>query len=1132
MIYSNDAQNTASHDKLHSIFHELCDVLHEHNVSDDTISSVCEFLDVSKERDLSLLDGISTLPLDITCYRQQSEIESAYRKEIQNANDAELTTRYLLAMYKLFGCTCHDLTPVSQYGYGRAFQSHWHQALLEMYPPQEANARYTAIFVNTIFKERIGWYENKNETAFFKEISEKSSAELLAAANNAFSQSPQTAAALCIFLLQQMPIPQNEHDIPQDAQKAVALLNTICQQAMDGKNDANDIIAIAAAEAAFFSPVFHQNLPQILKSHPLSFSMGRMLHISERAFDVVSAVSSYITKNYIFSILNYERGNRYPSLEHHLETIVAHYPVIIREITETTNDLADKTFLNSLLKRFNPDFAIDSNAIHQEAVKEMATNIASVFPYSAEVEDYLRGNISFEEVYPFLENQKMGIVPYSTKKSEYYQAYGKDIYMCRAYLVILLCSEYFRSNLEKLTGHDGGTMNQPEIEFLMPLKLPSATVFHALGKFQEQYYSWNSEAPRIGQSLSPYADILADADVSNEPIPVRQLYLLMLKANPAPYHDKIMPFANDSSKVIQVIVSEIMIQQKWIDDAVALLSSKKASVRDIAMKVIEELGTEGLTETLQKAYESEKSASIKQRIGKLLGIETAAKPKENDTAKEMEQLCSPAKTKKLDWLFTTAFSPVKRTDGTEAETNFLKGLMMCYTDGIQKINHLAEKFAAQLDANDLKRFSAEVYGKWMDLEAPAKTKWVLSFCAVYGGSEMIHTIKQCIKTWAENSRGSLACDGVYAITMNGSSEALMLVDHMSRKFKQRQVRDAADVALQNAAQHLGITQEELADRIVPDLGFDKKMCRVFDYGYRQFQVFLNSALELEILCGEKKIKTIPKPGANDDAEKASAAYEAFKDMKKQMKTVISTQKERLEYVLLCDRKWTCPQWKKLFVDNAVMHCFAIGLIWGIYEDGKPVTAFRYMDDGSFTTSDEEELELADNARIGLVHPIELSENECKLWQEQLSDYEITQPFQQLSRPIYRVKEEEKNFLSLNQYSGVKIINQVLVSKLQKFGWEKGAAQDAGCFYEFYHNDISECIKNEDGSFTYKGFITELQFSGTYIGSFMMDAEEVSIEEAYFYLPSQTKNTAIPLSEVPPRYFSEILFQLDSILGEK
>ena len=64
---------------------------------------------------------------------------------------------------------------------------------------------------------------------------------------------------------------------------------------------------------------------------------------------------------------------------------------------------------------------------------------------------------------------------------------------------------------------------------------------------------------------------------------------------------------------------------------------------------------------------------------------------------------------------------------------------------------------------------------------------------------------------------------------------------------------------------------------MPDLGFDEKAARVFDYGSRSFTVRLGPALELEVCDSSgKRLKNLPAPGRQDDPEKAVPANQAFK----------------------------------------------------------------------------------------------------------------------------------------------------------------------------------------------------------------------------------------------------------------
>ncbi|MDE7122380.1 MAG: DUF4132 domain-containing protein, partial [Oscillospiraceae bacterium] len=401
-------------------------------------------------------------------------------------------------------------------------------------------------------------------------------------------------------------------------------------------------------------------------------------------------------------------------------------------------------------------------------------------------------------------------------------------------------------------------------------------------------------------------------------------------------------------------------------------------------------------------------------------------------------------------------------------------------------------------------------------------------------------IQHYIKDWSEHSRGAIACEAVRAIAYNGSSPALMLVDTMARKFKSRQVRSAANAALQQAADVLGITREELADKIVPDLGFDENLCRVFDYGTRQFQVYLTPALELEIYEGEKKFKNLPKPGTKDDPEQSAQAVKDFKEMKKQMKTAIQSQKSRLEYALLCDRKWTVQGWKDLFIKKPVMHCFAIGLIWGIYQnqnqDQQLIQTFRYTEDGSFNTSDSDEYEFPENTesiRIGLVHPVELEQDVISEWLEQLADYEITQPFAQLSRKVYKLLPEEAGKTAVQRFSGNEMGNVTLAGKMLKAEWSKGAAQDGGAFCEFTREDIASQKKSKDGKMQYTGYYVELAFEGMYIQISYEDNQSVAIGDLKFWSLEQPIRAENPLKleQVSPRYFSEIILQLTTIFGE-
>jgi len=568
------------------------------------------------------------------------------------------------------------------------------------------------------------------------------------------------------------------------------------------------------------------------------------------------------------------------------------------------------------------------------------------------------------------------------------------------------------------------------------------------------------------------------------------------------------------------------------------LTSKKLGERQMAVALIETAKDKGFQAELEQMLEKEKNVKLAARIRGILGIaqepqdgEESAQPETITTEIFISKLHQGNRKRAIEWLFSTPFAQVHKKDGTLADDKFLQAVLLCYYSmNVPGMNKEVGVLTDLLVTEELEVFAAEVFDKWMGGGAQAKQKWVLYFSSVHGGSVMAERLKREINEWPKISRGAIAAEAVKALALNPSPTALMTVDSISRKFKFKQVKSAAGQAMKFAADELGISIEELADRIVPTLGFDANMEQIFDYGNRSFKVELNNHLELSVYDAKgKQLKNMPAPGKTDDQVQAPKANKAFKEMKKQLKTVVASQRLRLEQALSTERKWTKEAWEKLFVENPIMHCFAMSLIWGIYDGLTLQTSFRYMEDGTFNTVDEEELEIPENAMIGLVHPSELEQELIAGWKEQLSDYEVTQPFEQLERTVYTYQPEEAEQYKITRFKGLVINGMSLNGKMTGFGWYKGDIEDAGCYYNFYRED------------KILGISAELSFEGLSVGYEF--EEETTIEDLTFYKAgaashcryaykneSEKEEHGIKVKELPKRYFSEIIYQVTKALA--
>lgn len=732
------------------------------------------------------------------------------------------------------------------------------------------------------------------------------------------------------------------------------------------------------------------------------------------------------------------------------------------------------------------------------------------------LESYLMGGGS---IVPIIEPlvQNMADRSYYGLSYDYVSAFGLDGFAQRVLCVQLLAGRHTYS----CPGIPVKGQEKKIIQILKGQGIPAPILVRICASAMEWEHIPSGEPFYAG--LAGDAPEIASCNTAAFSVPARIFRIHLLhRADPVLYRDAILASAGDTSKLVREALLDLLKQHpEWHPEQ--LLTAKSVKARELALQAVEAMGADNYREILEKAGKSEKSAALRDKIHLLLGTESTEPKKQEDI---VETLTKGGKAKKLAWLFTQPFSPVRMGDGSQAPETLLQAFLLDYA-GNSAFGRSAhcKFFSEQLDPADTQRFALEVFSRWLDGGAPAKQKWILCFSNAHGGERVLELTKRCIKEWSEKARGAIAADAVRAIAYNESPVALVILDDYARTFKKAQVKDAAAGALREAARQLGLTTEELADRIVPDLGFSARSERVFDYGNRQFTVTLLPGMQLGVRCGDKTLRSLPKPGAKDDPAMADAAYKAFSDLKKQLRMVYKLQQQRMEYALLCGRTWKIDSWKELMLEKPVMHPLAESLVWGIYDENGLTDTFRYMDDGSFADKNADAFELPENGRIGLVHPLELTKETLDAWREQLEDFEITQPFPQIDRIVHRVPEEKKDGSAYKDLKGCVLNCMSLRSKMKKYGWATGEVLDGGFFNTFIRTDILGFTCGQDEAPVNQGLGAVLHFSGMDISGYFQ--EDVTIDTVQFYAIEGNTHRALRLGEVPPQYYSEIIGQLET-----
>lgn len=1097
--------------------------------SKEITDTALEWLDIGKERDKQLFDKLTLQEDMLKAYRtghfreNLGEFRYAVQQEFFPLNSDELYMRYMIMSYKLLDAAAEDLIKPMYLGSARESWAHfdelYNKALTEVYG-DKAKAHKLAADYSWEYYVNSGWLcKGLNDTE-----------TILEAAEVTCDVFPEVKALLCANAFEYMPLPDGEK-LSEQAARAVSVMKSVMK--CDIEKDSVSLLA-ALASASYFDKELKSCFEKYAaaKARAVAGRISSALRKCEHAADALFSVEGTLNKDTL--ALFFGRGYGVDTL---LMSAAKMQTETFKKLMLEQDSFDDIAKMNNAIKAVKPDEAVDTDIYKGIAAEKIIKVLPSCYEDADKIKAFIKGEIPLGEVFGIIKKTKLGYR--SPAKVHYIQNFGTDDFIMRCMIVIGGSVGRYSDHLGDITNFS--MENIPElIKQLYACGATSAQAIDICGNLIEHFSGYGSYSGLFAEGFAPYIDKIAKEDITKCCAEAKIMALELFKKDENKYRKNIVSVAGDTAKAVRDTAAEIILRHPdWSDDVKALLASKKSSARDFALTVIERQGAKAYVDELKKALSAEKTDKLKARIGSVLatvsGVDIAEeKASAVDIVKEMTK---GKKTSKLDWLFKEPFSPVHKKDGTVADESYLKALMLCFANSVGLKDPNADIIVSELEAGDVCDLANEVLNRWLTtppevksewmqfleeysgsntLGAQAKYKWVLYMASVYGGKKALAVFDDLMSSWPLYQKGALAKEIPHAIVLNGSSSYIMLVEKMSRKHRFNSIRKASADALLCASEKLGISKEEFADKMIPDLDFDENMCRTFDYGSRQFKVYISPKLEPEIYCGDKKLKSMPKPGA-DEGSKAEAAYKEFTAMKKLMKTIVAAQLVRLENTMRTARSWTSENWKKLFVANPIMHRFAIGLIWGIYKDNKLEKSFRYLDDGSFTTVDEEEFTIPENAQIGLVHPVELPEKELSAWKQQIKDYEIVQPFAQLDRDMFRPTDEEKGKDCIERFKGKVVKSIGLASAMNKIGWSKGAAGDGAMIDDFLREDVFS--RNE-------GIKASLRHSGMSVEIYRSEEVDVTVEELYFYkLPDGGRMT---VGELRDRYFSEIMYQLSKV----
>jgi len=280
--------------------------------------------------------------------------------------------------------------------------------------------------------------------------------------------------------------------------------------------------------------------------------------------------------------------------------------------------------------------------------------------------------------------------------------------------------------------------------------------------------------------------------------------------------------------------------------------------------------------------------------------------------------------------------------------------------------------------------------------------------------------------------------------------ATQLLLSVGSRFRTKGIQEEANKQAQALAERKGWTVAELADRTIPTAGLDEQGLLTLDFGSRQFIARLNVDMELTLADADGKVlKSLPDPRKDDDETKAAEAKKMFSAAKKELKSVLTMQRDRLYEAMCTQRTWPFEEWNLYLNQHPVVRNHCQKLVWAVVRDEKIKTLFRPLADGSLTDANDDPVTLSPEDPIRVAHDCQVTPEQSLAWRQHLKDYEIEPLFEQFGRPNFNLEEERKQEDELSDFHGHILEAFKLRGRANKLGYTRGQAQDGGWFFDYH-----------------------------------------------------------------------------------
>lgn len=361
------------------------------------------------------------------------------------------------------------------------------------------------------------------------------------------------------------------------------------------------------------------------------------------------------------------------------------------------------------------------------------------------------------------------------------------------------------------------------------------------------------------------------------------------------------------------------------------------------------------------------------------------------------------------------------------------------------------------------------------------------------------------------------------------------------KLKGNAVQKVIANALSTAAKRLKISADEIEETSVLSYGLTGIGFRREVLGEFTAELRFTSARDMELIWRKVEGKTqtaIPaviKAGYPD-------ALKELKQSQKDIQRMLPAQVERIEHLLIEQRKWTYEAWAKHYLNHPLVGTIARRIIWR-FSQGETTSSGCWLG-GHIVGNDDQPLNISsDSATVELWHPLHSSTDQVMAWRAWLQRHELRQPFKQAHREVYVLTAAEELTGTYSNRFAAHMLRQHQFHALCAIrGWKNQLriSADMECppairLLPKWNLRAEFWIEAVEGN-----LVNNMLDSGAY--------RYIATDQVRFYNISSPTNLAhvggggyamtaqeglnhpLPLAQIPPLVLSEILRDVDLFVG--